>query len=366
MIKRFFILIAFLALLNKDIYAQQIPSRTKKEIKLGLLISNNKSLSASNGAGMAIEKANEKEGSRGFYFQLVVKSMEGPWGTGSKQAVDLIFNDKVWAIMGSHDGQNAHLVEQVITKMRTPFLSAWASDPTLSQAFVPWYFSCVPNSDQQASAFIKTMNTKTKFGKIATVSDTDYDSKKALKSFVDNYKLDGKPDLIQLFYNKSKKEFNNLLDKIYDSDVQSIVLFGNPSVSLNFIQELRNRKMEHPIFGSFSLLGEEDVAVELSNYNNVTIATSGKWFQNSSFQKEYLKKYGIKPNAVAAYAFDGMNLLIEAIKDSGYNQEKIQETMSKIQYDGVTGSIQFDKRGNRLDAGGLIKINNGIPITIEE
>ena len=46
--------------------------------------------------------------------------------------------------MGSHDGRNAHLVEQVATKSQVVFLSAWASDPTLSQAFVPWFFSCVP------------------------------------------------------------------------------------------------------------------------------------------------------------------------------------------------------------------------------
>ena len=317
---------------------------------------------------MAIDKANKKKGLGGLYFQLVVKSMEGSWGTGSKQAVDLIFKDNVWAIMGSHDGQNAHLVEQVISKTRTVFLSAWASDPTLSQAFVPWYFSCVPNSNQQATAFIKEIYNKIKIKKIAVVSDMSYDSKKALKSLVNRSKLEGKPDLLQFFYDSSNKNFKKLLDEIYESDINGIVLFGKPLASLSFIKQLRQRKMEQPVFGSFSLLGEGDLGeVELSNYNNVTIATSGNWLglDEVSFLKEYQKKYGKIPNAVAAYAFDGMNLLIEAIINSGFDREKIQESMSEIQYKGVTGSIQFDKKGNRVNANELIKINNGIPVTIE-
>src|SRR5450756_1253186 len=105
------------------------------------LIPDNNSIAAKHGAEMAISKANEDGGFDGKPFQLVIRSMEGPWGTGSKQAVDLIFEENVCAIMGSPDGRNGHLVEQVTTKARIVFLSTWASDPTLAQAFVPWYFT---------------------------------------------------------------------------------------------------------------------------------------------------------------------------------------------------------------------------------
>ncbi len=80
--------------------------------------------------------------------------MEGPWGTGSKQAVELIFDEEVWAILGSHDGRNAHLVEQVSAKSRVVFMSAWSGDPTLSQAFVPWFFNCVFNDLQVSDVLI--------------------------------------------------------------------------------------------------------------------------------------------------------------------------------------------------------------------
>jgi branched-chain amino acid transport system substrate-binding protein len=84
------------------------------------------------------------------------------------------------------------------------------------------------------------------------------------------------------------------------------------------------------------------------------------------FQKEFQRKYGKMPGAVAAYAFDGMNLVIEAIRDSGIDRENMQKTMSKIHYKGITGSIQFDENGNRVDAAELIEIINGIPVYVEK
>jgi ABC-type branched-subunit amino acid transport system substrate-binding protein len=39
--------------------------------------------------------------------------------------------------------------------------------------------------------------------------------------------------------------------------------------------------------------------------------------------------------------------LIEAVKEAGTERENIQKAMAKIRYEGVTGTIQFDDKGNR-------------------
>ena len=360
MTKSFFIIIAICAVFIQDIYTQQNSSTTAKTIKIGLLINNNSSITARNGAEMAIGIENKKQGPDGLHFQLLIRSMEGPWGTGSKEVVNLVFKEKVWAVMGSHDARNAHLVEQVIAKTRIVFLSAWASDPTLSQAFVPWYFSCVPNDIQQADALIEEIYNKRKIMKIAVVSDKSHDSKLSLKSLLKVTKIAVKPQPMQLLYDNSNNNFKILLDKINEAGIQGIILFGQPSTSLSFIRQLRQKKMNQPVFGALSLLGENDFDdVELAHYNNVTLVTSGKWLGSKelSFQNEYQKKYGKMPGAAATYAFDGMNLIIEAVKNSGLDREKIQGAMTKINYKGVTGPIQFDQKGNRVGAAKLIKIH---------
>ncbi|MCD6544666.1 MAG: ABC transporter substrate-binding protein [Flavobacteriaceae bacterium] len=369
MTKKGFIIIIICVISVWNSYAQQIKAKTEKTIKIGLLISNDESVAARNGAEMAIDIVNKKEGLDGLHFQLVVRSMEGPWGTGSKEAVNLVFNEKVWAIIGSHDGRNAHLVEQVIAKTHIVFLSAWATDPTLYQAFVPWFFSVVPNDLQQADALIEEIVHKRECTKIVTISDKRYDSKLALKSFLEKIKKKGKVEPMQLTYDNTNTSFRDLLDKINKNSSDCIVLFGQPPASLNFIQQLRQNGMDLLVFGNLALLSEDlSGNKDFAKYGNVTIVSFGNWVssENLSFANSYKEKYGKIPGAVSAYAFDGMNLIIEAVKQSGFDREKIQETMSKIRYKGVTGSIQFDEKGIRIGTAELIEINNGIPITVEK
>jgi len=254
--------------------AVQNPNISDKTIKIGLLIQENNSMAARHGADLAIRKANENGGFNGKPFQLVVRSMEGPWGTGSKQAVNLIFDENVCVIMGSPDGRNAHLVEQVITKARIVFLSTWASDPTLAQAFVPWYFSCIPNALQQADALIEEIYSNEKIIRVAAVSDNTYDSKLALESFVKRTRAAAKPDPLQLFYDNINQDFNSIIDQINKADIGGIILFGKPSDSKRFIQQLKLKKMNQPVFGELSLLDDDDISEQdLKYFENVKLVS---------------------------------------------------------------------------------------------
>ena len=360
-----FALPGFIAMDVKAIQEHIVPGKT---IKIGLLIPDNNSIAAKHGAEMAIRKANENGGFDGKPFQLVIRSMEGPWGTGSKQAVDLIFEENVCAIMGSPDGRNGHLVEQVTTKARIVFLSTWASDPTLAQAFVPWYFTCIPNDLQQADAFIEEIYNKKRLTKVATVSDKGYDSKLAVESLLKKTKLAGKADPLQLFYDSPDKDFIDLLDKIKKAEISAIVLFGNPSSSLRLILQLRQMKMNQSVFGALSILYEDELSGQyLKDYENVVLVSSGNraGSKGIAFREDYKKTYGKIPGAIATYSFDGMSLLLEAIRIAGPDRDEIQQSLKKIHFEGVTGSIQFDDKGKRVGTPDLIEIKNGIPVTLE-
>jgi branched-chain amino acid transport system substrate-binding protein len=363
-----YLIFAIPALSPTDVYASQFPDNQGQTVKIGLLIPDNKSIAARQGAEIAIRIANDKGGFNGVPFQLVSRSMEGPWGTGSKEAVNLIFEEKVWAIMGSHDGRNAHIVEQVATKARIVFLSAWASDPTLSQAFVPWYFSCVPNDLQQADGLIEEIYNKRKIKNVGAVSENGYDSKLALKSFVKKTKIAGKSEPLQFFYDSSSQDFNDLLDQINKVNVNCIIFFGQPSSTIKLIQLMRHRKMNQPVFGTLSVLDEKELSYrELKDYEGVVLISPGHWLRSkgTAFCDEFQRTYGNMPGAVAAYAFDGMNIIIEAIRNAGLDRDKIQKSLAKIYYEGVTGVIQFDDKGNRVGTVSLMEIKNGLPVSIE-
>ena len=343
-----------------------VRSQQTDPIKIGLLIQDKASLAAKQGAELAIKMANEKREGNTRPFQLICKDMEGPWGTGSKQAVDLIFEDEVWALLGSHDGRNAHLVEQAATKSTVVFISAWSSDPTLSQAFVPWFFNCVPNDGQQADGLIEEIYNKRKIAKVITIADNGYDSNQALKIFLKNVKLSGKIEPVNFLYDNYIGKLDILAKQITKSQANCIVLFCQPSVSLKIIRLMRQNKMNQPVFGSLSILNENKLSgKELQEFDHMMSVPSAIWTGSKSltFRQEYQKIYGKMPGMVAAFAFDGMNLLIEAIKTSGSpDREKIQQALFNIHYEGVTGRIQFDGKGNRKGSIAVVKILNGLPL----
>jgi branched-chain amino acid transport system substrate-binding protein len=72
------------------------------------------------------------------------------------------------------------------------------------------------------------------------------------------------------------------------------------------------------------------------------------------------------PGNVAAFAYDAAQELMHSIITAGTDREMIQKTLLEKQFNGVTGPIQFDKRGNRNGNVTLVRISNGIPVELKK
>ena len=350
---------------SKEAFALQYQKKLNEPVKIGLLIADSTSIEARNGAELAIKEINEQGGIQGRRIKLITRSMEGVWGSGSSQVVDLVFNEDIWAILGSHDGRNAHLVEQVIAKTRVVFLSAWASDPTLSQAYVPWYFSAVPNDIQQANALIEEIYTNRKHEKVLVVLNHSYDSKMAWKSLSNKLNISGRAQPRTFFYEQTQDDFEEIISEIRSTNATAIILIGKPPQSWNFIDQLRLNSIDLPIFGNLSILGEGVFSErKIKDYDQIVLMGNEKWLVSNSlsFRNRYFKEYNSTPGAVAVYAYDGLKVLINALETSKLNREKIRESMLKNEVEGFTGTMSFDKRGRRINTVELIEIINGIPV----
>ena len=69
-----------------------------------------------------------------------------------------------------------------------------------------------------------------------------------------------------------------------------------------------------------------------------------------AFQSNYLKRFGQEPDVFAAHAYDGMNIIIEAIRKAGLNRVLIRDLLTDFKtfqgYEGVTGK---DYSGFKLE-----------------
>ncbi len=346
-----------------------VVSKQGETIKIGLLIPDKEALAAKHGAELAIRKANRRGGYSGLPFQLIVRSTEGPWGAGSKESVSLVFDDEVVAFMGSLDGRNAHLAEQVATKTKLIFLSSWATEMTLSKAFVPWYFRCLPNDKQQAISLIREVYIKRKIKNVAIIGTDNNDSENAVNTFIKTAGLMNVGPPEQFLYKKSDRNFQEIFTEIEKNGIEAILLFGDPVFASEIIPLFQQYNIKQPVFGSLSILDDQKASSPDWNIlEDIIIISSGQWFTGKgiAFQNEFQKEYGYQPGPAAAYAYDGVSVIIEVIKKAGPDRDKIIDAFSTVNYSGITGEIQFDENGNRIGKVGLMKISNGKPAPVEK
>ncbi len=330
---------------------------TNNPIKIGLLIQNSSSVEAQNGAELALDEVNSNGGFNGKKFELVIKNMEGPWGTGSKQAVDMIFKDEVLAIVGSHDGRNAHLVEQATTKSNVCFVSAWSGDPTLSQAFTPWFFNCVPNHNQQAEMLAMEIR-KNRYGNLTLVTDNNYDARSAFRSFVNSILKEGSVKPMTIVLENSDYDVKEICSMITGRNTDCLVLFTEPVKAEKIICGLKEINFSTRIYGSLDLLGESSPLYDYPEaLEDLLLVTSGKWYlhEKSEFAVKFFSRFNIWPTAAAAYSFDAMKVVLQAVIKARGIRDAVMEALMSSDYSGATGTIKFDEKGNRISTNGLMQ-----------
>jgi len=228
------------------------------------------------------------------------------------------------------------------------------------------FFNCVPNDNQQSLSLLNEIFEIRKFRKIVVVHDSDFDSEKSLSSFLNSVKMAGKPEPAQFIFDDYNEKLNVLTNKIRETDASCIVLFCQPTVSLKLIRQFRQEKMTIPLFGSLMLLDENELSSgEIREFDNRLSIPSGDWTgpSNLNFRQEFQKAYKNLPGMSASYSYDGMNVLIDAIRNAGSSdRQRIQEELKKIRSEGVTGLIQFDEKGNRTGSFEIMMVKNGVPV----
>ena len=333
----------------KTVEAQDVVAKNK-DVSIGLLINDYNELEATFAANYAVRQINAKGGIHGRSVKLVTRSVEGTWGTGSNEVVHMVFQDKVEAILGSIDGRNSHLAEQVIAKTQVLYVSTWASDPTLTQAYVPWYFSLVPTDDQQAEQFYNLLDNEKKSYRVLVLYDQSYDASQALSSFKKLSEKHKRLDLDEIKF-ESQEITAELKSRLLQLDYDAILLLGKDLPLSSVFQVLQDENVFLPVYVNSHAMSSMDFKLvknllkdQLINPNYIQSTTS----EFSNLQTQFIDTYNRESGLIAAKVYDGLMMIAEGLKQAGSESEKLKNTVSGIKFQGVTGDIQFDSNGKLI------------------
>jgi ABC-type branched-subunit amino acid transport system substrate-binding protein len=349
----------------------KVPPKDLKEVRIGFLgplegsaiVSLGKQML--NGVTLAIDEANNLGGYSGIPFKLMVHNDVGLWGAAANEVVKMN-DEKVWAWLGSIDGNDTHVALRANLKTEIPQVNTGATHPTITECNIPCLIRIISDDLQGNYALVNQIYNKDGHSRIAVFRTSSRYGRVGVMNFINTAVRIGHPIIIEERFEEGA-DFKIQLKRIEKLSPDAILIWGNAKESAVILRQIRKMGMKQPIYGSDRMVSTE--FLKIAGKDAEGIITTSPYNPNAdipqlkAFQTNYFKRFGLKPDAFAAHAYDGMNLIIKAIQKVGLNRVLIRDVLTDLKtfqgYQGITGKIILDENWNDVGEIWMAKVQNG-------
>jgi branched-chain amino acid transport system substrate-binding protein len=318
------------------------------------------------GAQLAIDDANASGGYDGKPFVLKIHDDLPLWGASSMEIVKMDFDEHVWAMMGAIDGASTHIALRATLKLEIPIIDTGTTDPTVTETRIQWLLHDFPDDRQQGYALADYIINQLKLTRIAIIRANDRYGRKGDEKFIDMARRMGHEPLLLMKYSQDQKDFSKLLAAVQANHADALVLWGDAEMAGRILKQMRALGMKQPVFGSSRVAYPEVIKVAGPAAEGLVAVspidpsrTDPKW---QDFRQRFEKRFHAEPDPYASYAYDGMTILIAAIRKEGLNRGKIMDALHEHEmkpYQGVSGRAFFDYALNNIAPVSLARVKNG-------
>ncbi|HUU83784.1 MAG TPA: ABC transporter substrate-binding protein [Phycisphaerae bacterium] len=320
-------------------------------------------------ATMAVDEANEAGGCNGLPFRLVPAWSENPWGTGIRDVTRLVYDEKVWAIVGGPNGPSAHLVEQVVAKARLTYISPVSTDKTANLANVPWIFSCAPGDHLLAPILADALVSQAAGAGFAVVSCTDHDSRVLTTELLNACNRLGAFPILHVEFNPGAADFDAHIERLRQAQPGAVALIAGPRDSARSLIAMRRAGLDMPVLGGPAMGRRLFAETAAESAEGVLFPLiwhpSAAGDRPDGFARRFERSFGFAPDYTAACTYDAVRLLIDAVHTAGLNRARIRDAVRALSpWPGVTGPINWDPTGqnDRPAALGMLRRGQVVPM----
>jgi ABC-type branched-subunit amino acid transport system substrate-binding protein len=319
-------------------------------------------------SSFAVEEANRAGGYRGAPFRLVPVWSEDPWGTGVARLARAVYDDGVWAVIGSIDGASTHLAEQVVAKARVTLIAPAGTDKTVNYANVAWMFSCLPSDDRWAELLAEALVGEIGAHPFTLITTTDHDSRAATVELRAARTRSGVGPLHHLELEAGMEAIGDPAERVAETDVDAVVILAGPIDTARLVVALRERQGDLTVFGG-PAVGRRAFR------ERAGAAADGVRFpllcdpaaSSGEFGRRFESRFGRRADCPTVQAYDATRLLIAAILDAGLNRARIRDSVEGLSpWLGAAGTVEFGPVGQNRRAVRLARISEGGIVVVSD
>ena len=317
-----------------------------------------------NGAKLAAEAVNAAGGVLGRPIELFVEDDQSTNPGGVLAFSRLAARGDLVGFLASQRSTLLHAIAPDVQKVAKPTIMA-GTDPMLTRLGYRWMFRVRP-SDRYSARVIADFGTSAlKKQKWAIVHSTDAFGVSAVRALADALdRLGAKPVLVQGYTNQ-QPDFTPTVLAIKQSGADVICSYFTFENDLAlFARQLRQLGVGAAWIGSPTITYTTTLKLAgtaLHGTYGVTDFAADANSEARSFADRFEQLYKEKPDVGAAWTYDGLLVLADAINQAGSTDpEKVRSAVLAMRgFKGVEGEYRFDENGDGLHGYNIVRNENG-------
>jgi len=317
-----------------------------------------------NGATMAIEDVNAAGGYGGKPFKLMVHNDSAIWGASSNEIVKMIYDEKVWGMLGSIDPNTTHIALRVSLKSELPIVNVISTDPTLPETTIPWLLTAIQDDREQGYTLARRIFSELGLNRVAILRGNETYGRFGNGKLKDAARRLGHPLVLEQKFMPGDTDFRRQLGVIQDSNVDAVVLWADQIPAGNILKQMREMGMQQRVFGAFRVYGEEMLRIAGPAAEGLEFVypydptrDDAVWMD---FKARFAKRFEKPPDTFASLGYDGMRIMLASVCRAGLNRARIRDVFYGMErYTGVTGEMIFDPNAKNIAPLFLGTIHNG-------
>jgi branched-chain amino acid transport system substrate-binding protein len=330
-----------------------IPAAAADPIKIGLVLPMTGPFSYMGrqvGAGAALYLAEHGDTVAGRKVELVVKDDAGVPNTTRRVAQELVVNDKVAVLAGFGLSPQAFAVAPIATQSKTPMVVMQAATSSITEKSP--YIVRTSMTLPQVTVGIAEWAANNRIRKVVSLVSDFAPGLDAETAFKGRFSARGGQVIEALRMPVITNDFSPFLQRAMDAKPDAVFVFlpAGDSAAV-FMKQFAERGMDK---AGIKLLGPGDIVDDdvLGQMGDVALGTITSHHYSAAHPSAINKKFvaaiekankGMRPSFMAVGGYDGMRVIMEALKaTNGAGGEALVNAMKGQQFESPRGPVLID------------------------
>lgn len=300
---------------------------------------------AQNGIALAVFEINNSD-KYDFQMEVIFQDNKGT----SKEAVNIINRfaaiDNYQVVIGGASSMESLAMLPIANSNKVILISPISSSPELSMD--DYFFRICPSDAFQAvmmADWLKDLN----LSNIAILYINSNWGVSLKNEFIKKYEANGGKISIIESMNEGEKDFKTHITKILEKNPNAIYCISYGAEGGTILKQFKELGYKKKIFGA-DVWSSPELLSSASNAAEGVYLIKPAEYKNKNFEEfkgKYNAKYNEIPDVYAAYSYDVVYIIANALKITDKSGSKIKDFFLNMpSYEGTTGATKFDDLGD--------------------